>query len=95
MSTNGGDSGARVIEIDIAVAGVAEGDTGRDIERLDAAVHALDDVDLEGWSDTALSGHLDRLSLVLCRVDAQVSRLAEAVRSRGFSVREVELPLAS
>ena len=65
------------------------------IARLDAAAHALDDVDLANLSDTALSGQIDRLSLVLCRVDAQVSRLADAVRSRGFAVREVELPLAS
>ena len=62
---------------------------------LDGAVHALDEVDLGDWSDTALSGQIDELSRVLCRVDAQVARLADAVRSRGFAIQEVELPLAS
>ena len=71
------------------------GDDEEAIARLDAAAHALDDVDVTDWSDTALSGQIDRLSLVLCRVDAQVSRLADAVRSRGYAIREVELPLAS
>jgi hypothetical protein len=65
------------------------------IQRIDAAIHALDDVDIASWSDSMLSGHLDELSLVLCRVDAQLSRLADAVRSRGFAVAEVDLPLAS
>ena len=65
------------------------------IHRLDAAVEALDEVDFARWSDAALSGHLDEVSLVLCRVDAQLSRLADAVRSRGFAIAEVDLPLAS
>lgn len=65
------------------------------IDRLDAAVGALDEVDFARWSDAALSGHLDEVSLVLCRVDAQLSRLADAVRSRGFAIAEVDLPLAS
>ncbi|HKD98605.1 MAG TPA: hypothetical protein VKB69_13580 [Micromonosporaceae bacterium] len=65
------------------------------IERLDAAVDALDGVDLTNWSDSALSGHLDELSNVLCRVDAQLTRLADAVRSRGFSVIEMELTPAA
>jgi len=65
------------------------------IDRLDAAVEALDEVDFARWSDVALAGHLDEVSLVLCRVDAQLSRLADAVRSRGFAIAEVDLPLAS
>jgi len=69
--------------------------TGRDIGRLDAAVDAMGDIDLTDWSDTALSGHLDELSSVLCRVDAQLSRLADAVRSRGFSVIEMDLKQAA
>jgi hypothetical protein len=64
------------------------------IGRLGAAVDALDKVDLTSWSDDTLSGHLDELSRVLCRVDAQLARLADAVRSRGFAIAE-ELPLAS
>jgi hypothetical protein len=65
------------------------------IHRLDAAIGALDAVDFALWSDSALRGHLDEVSLVLCRVDAQLARLADAVRARGFSITEVDLPLAS
>lgn len=69
--------------------------TNETIERLDRAVDALDGVDLTEWSDTTLSGHLDELSSVLCRVDAQLARLADAVRSRGFTVIEMELTPAA
>jgi hypothetical protein len=69
--------------------------TNETIERLDAAVDALGGVDLTEWSDTTLSGHLDELSTVLCRVDAQLSRLADAVRSRGFTVIEMDLTPAA
>jgi hypothetical protein len=58
------------------------------ITRLAAAVSALGDVDVSGWSDATLSGHLDELSSALCQVDAELSRLAEAVRARGFRVEE-------
>ncbi|HEU4423792.1 MAG TPA: hypothetical protein VFR67_14770 [Pilimelia sp.] len=58
------------------------------IARLDAAVSALGDVDVSGWSDAALSYHLDELSTALCQVDAELSRLADAVRARGFRVEE-------
>lgn len=58
------------------------------IARLDAAVSALGDVDVTGWDDAALLGHLDELSAALCRVDAQLSRVADAVRSRGYRVAE-------
>ncbi|HET8681050.1 MAG TPA: hypothetical protein VFM54_04165 [Micromonosporaceae bacterium] len=68
--------------------------TNEVIERLDAAVCALGDVDVSGWSDDTLSTHLTQLSLVLCRVDAQLSRLADAVRSRGFAVQEAEASVA-
>jgi hypothetical protein len=68
---------------------------GAVIHRIDAAVDALGDVDFGTWSDSSLSGHLDELSLVLCRIDAELSRLADAVRSRGFDIAEIDLPLAS
>jgi hypothetical protein len=68
---------------------------GAVIHRIDAAVDALGGVDFATWSDSSLSGHLDELSLVLCRIDAELSRLADAVRSRGFDIAEVDLPLAS
>ena len=58
------------------------------ISRLDAAARALGEVDLADWSDATLRGHLDELSLALCRVDGQLVRLAEAVRARGLRVAE-------
>lgn len=58
------------------------------IERLDAAVSALGDVDVSGWSDDLLGGHLNELSAALCQVDAHLSRVADAVRARGFRVEE-------
>jgi hypothetical protein len=58
------------------------------IGRLDAAVRALGEVDLADWSDATLRGHLEELSAVLCGVDTQLSRLADAVRARGFRVEE-------
>jgi hypothetical protein len=68
---------------------------GAVIHQLDVAIGALDAVDFASWSDAALRGHLDEVSLVLCRVDAQLARLADAVRARGFSITEVDLPLAN
>ncbi|HYN95891.1 MAG TPA: hypothetical protein VES42_18760 [Pilimelia sp.] len=62
--------------------------TNEAIARLDAAVSALGDVDVSGWSDATLHGHLDELSAALCRVDAQLARLADAVRARGYRVAE-------
>jgi hypothetical protein len=62
--------------------------TNEVIGRLDAAVRAMDDVDLSEWSDATLQGHLDELSTVLCRVDGQLARIAEAIRSRGFRIEE-------
>ena len=62
--------------------------TNEAIERLDAAVRAMGDVDLSDWSDATLQGHLDELSTVLCGVDSQLARIAEAVRARGFRIEE-------
>jgi hypothetical protein len=61
------------------------------IARLDAAVSALGDLDVSGWSDDTLRGHLDEISAALCQVDAQLSRVADAVRARGFRVEEPAL----
>jgi len=82
---------------DTAIDGAVDGPDaeGAVIHRIDVAVDALGDVDFATWSDSSLSGHLDELSLVLCRIDAELSRLADAVRSRGFDIAEVDLPLAS
>ncbi|MFG1608826.1 hypothetical protein [Actinoplanes sp. NPDC049265] len=58
------------------------------ISRLRAVVTALVDVDISGWDDTALNDHLAELSSALCEVDAELSRVADAVRARGFRVVE-------
>jgi hypothetical protein len=62
--------------------------TNEAITRLGALVSALGEVDLTDWSDATLRGNLDELSVVLCRVDGELARLAEAVRARGFRVAE-------
>ncbi len=58
------------------------------IARLDAAVSAMGDVDVSGWDDAALSAHLEDLSAALCGLDAQLTRVADAIRSRGFRITE-------
>jgi hypothetical protein len=58
------------------------------IARLRAAVRALDDIDVAGWDDSALTDHLDEISASLCAIDAQLSRVADAVRARGFPITE-------
>ncbi|GAA4598736.1 hypothetical protein BJY16_002823 [Actinoplanes octamycinicus] len=58
------------------------------IARLRAAVRALGDVDVSGWDDTTLTEHLDDLSEALCGLDTELTRLAEAVRARGFRIDE-------
>jgi hypothetical protein len=75
--------------------GSAQADDGSDVavvHRLDAAVEALDAVDFAAWSDAVLQGRLDEVSRVLCRVEAQLARLADAVRERGFAIVEVDRP---
>jgi len=62
--------------------------TKESIERLDAAVRALGDLDLADWSDATLRGHLEELSAVLCQVDVQLARLADEVRARGVRIEE-------
>ena len=58
------------------------------ITRLRAAVTALGDVDVSGWDDTALTAQLAELSDALCQLDAQLSRVAEAIRARGYRIAE-------
>jgi hypothetical protein len=58
------------------------------LARLDEVIGALGEVDLADWSDTTLRGHLDELSVALCRVDGQLTRLADAIRARGFRIAE-------
>jgi hypothetical protein len=62
--------------------------TNEAIARLGALVNALGELDLTDWSDATLRGHLDELSGVLCQVDGELARLADAVRARGFRVAE-------
>ncbi|MGK5681288.1 hypothetical protein [Actinoplanes sp. URMC 104] len=58
------------------------------IARLRAAVRAMDEVDVADWDDGALTDHLEELSATLCAIDAQVTRVADAVRARGFRIAE-------
>ncbi|GID97221.1 hypothetical protein ACFQFC_17550 [Amorphoplanes digitatis] len=58
------------------------------IAALRAAGSALGDVDVSGWDEAALNDKLAELSDALCQLDAQVSRVADAVRARGFRVAE-------
>nr|WP_250035889.1 hypothetical protein [Actinoplanes maris] len=58
------------------------------IARLRSAVLAMDQVDVAGWDDGSLTDHLEELSATLCAIDAQVTRVAEAVRARGFRIEE-------
>ncbi len=62
--------------------------TNESIARLADVVRAMGDLDLTDWSDDTLQGHLDELSTVLCRVDSQLARIADAVRARGFRIEE-------
>lgn len=64
------------------------------IVRLNAAVGALGDVDVSGWDDSALRDRLAELSTALCGVDAQLSRVADEVRARGFHIVEPSPSLA-
>ena len=61
------------------------------IVRINAAASALGDVDVSGWDDATLHDHLVGLSAALCRVDEQLSRVADAVRARGFGIVEPTL----
>ena len=58
------------------------------IARLRVAARALGDVDVSGWDDATLHDHLEELSKVLCALDTELSRVADAVRARGFRVEE-------
>jgi hypothetical protein len=62
------------------------------LARLRAAVRVMDEVDVSGWDDNALAEHLNEISETLCAIDAQLSRVANAVRARGFRIEE---PLAA
>ena len=58
------------------------------IARLRVAARALSDVDVSGWDDATLNDHLEELSKVLCTLDAELTRVADAVRAKGFRVAE-------
>ncbi|MEU8814614.1 hypothetical protein [Actinoplanes sp. NPDC048796] len=58
------------------------------IARLRAAVSAMSSVDVADWDDSALTDHLDALSATLVALDAQVTRVADQVRARGFRISE-------
>jgi hypothetical protein len=58
------------------------------IARLRVAARALGDVDVSGWDEATLNDHLEELSKVLCALDSELTRVADAVRAKGFRVTE-------
>ncbi len=68
--------------------GTASSEANAAIVALRAAGSALGDVDVSGWDDTMLTDQLAELSAALCQLDAQLSRVADAVRARGFRIAE-------
>ncbi|MEU4427528.1 hypothetical protein AB0F81_43470 [Actinoplanes sp. NPDC024001] len=58
------------------------------IARLRVAARALGDVDVSGWDEATLKDHLEELSKVLCALDAELTRVADEVRAKGFRVAE-------
>jgi hypothetical protein len=58
------------------------------IARLRVAARALGDVDVTGWDEATLKDHLEELSKVLCALDSELTRVADAVRAKGFRVAE-------
>jgi hypothetical protein len=62
--------------------------TNEAIARLDAAVSALEGVDVTDWSDDTLRDKLGELSASLCALDATLARVADGVRARGLRIEE-------
>lgn len=60
------------------------------IEALRAAGRALTDIDVSDWDDPTITHHLTDLSAALVELDAQLSRVADAVRARGYRITEPE-----
>ncbi|MEV6345080.1 hypothetical protein [Actinoplanes sp. NPDC051851] len=58
------------------------------IARLRSALRAMGDVDVSGWDDATLTEHLADLSRALVGIDTELSRVADAVRARGFRIEE-------
>jgi hypothetical protein len=59
------------------------------LARLGAAITALEDVDVTALPEAALSEQITQLASILYQLDEQLSRVAEAVRGRGFSIEDV------
>ncbi|MEV6516727.1 hypothetical protein AB0M37_13160 [Micromonospora chalcea] len=62
--------------------------TNDEIERLQAAVRALGDVDVSAWSEDTLKEQVGELSAALVTLDALLTRVAEGVRGRGLRIEE-------
>ncbi|MDO3684005.1 hypothetical protein [Micromonospora sp. C28ISP2-4] len=62
--------------------------TNDEMERLQAAVRALGDVDVSAWSEDTLNEQIGELSAALVTLDALLTRVAESVRGRGLRIEE-------
>ena len=62
--------------------------TNNEMERLQAAVRALGDVDVSAWSEDTLNEQIGELSAALVTLDALLTRVAEGVRGRGLRIEE-------
>ena len=62
--------------------------TNNAITQLRSAVSAMEVVDVAGLPEAVLGEQIDQLATVLYLIDAQLSRVAESVRARGFQIEE-------
>jgi hypothetical protein len=58
------------------------------ITQLRSAVSAMEIVDVEALPEATLGEQIDQLATVLYLIDAQLSRVAESVRARGFQIED-------
>ena len=58
------------------------------VERLNAVVSALGDVDVSAWPEATLKDQLGELSTALVALDASLARIADEVRARGLRIEE-------
>jgi hypothetical protein len=58
------------------------------IIQLRSAVSAMEVIDVDGLPEATLGEQIDQLATTLYLLDAQLSRVAESVRARGFRIED-------